>query len=359
MDRKIYKILLLVIFLSCTSVTYVTAQIDNSEQSEQPNKINRPPIIPQHEPVKKALENEPIHVTIDVQGARMTDKCIFNFREKGLFEFHTILMGYNPNTHLFECTITKQFHSNEVFEYYFEIFPEGLSSIRVPKNNDQFFLIHSYVKSAKLIRLVLLFILVLSPIIIAYFVRRIRRFHVKRTTTFKQKIKKRKRKLGREREKHYKRYLKDLTGTKRTGKVANSLKKSEIKIKTQPQEVTHSVAHAKDKQSIQKDKVSTGELKRELDEILDRRHSEDRSKPSEIIPRKKSVKPDISIPTALVTDDRPKDTDSTSKRKLTAEGEQDVGTRTDEITKPLGNEIKALDKSERNKLLDILGLDDI
>jgi hypothetical protein len=346
-------------------------QMDPEQFSDE--SVQRPPIIPSHEPVEKALENKPIPISIQIQGARVDDRIVLNFREKGRFEFNSMIMGYDNNSRDFRCTIEENFHSNETFEYYIEIFPKGASKIRLPAEKNVFFEIKSYKSSAQIIRGILIFLLIISPAIIAYIVSRVQKSHHKRTTLYQQKLRRRKRDLTRQREKHYKEYLKKLSGNRgsvQPSKPAASTQKPSGQTHDSSPRATPEIPPAVTDLDSPKldDKVSTQELKRELDGILSRKTPE--SPPRRPIPGNKSSmrhtkqptrrqprKPHVPVRKQPVK----KPPETPSGRSM-----EDLLEKTGPIPAPESlpssdqdASQKSLDKNERDRLLDILGLDDV
>ncbi|MBN1551664.1 hypothetical protein JW979_09350 [bacterium] len=285
MSNHLY-ITIIVFGVICMLNPVVLSAQDAISTPSSENQGPRPPIIVDHDPITAAKNNEPIDIEISIHGARPeSDEVFLHFREKGPFDFHVFRMGYNPETKNFEKTIDINYHGNEDIEYYIEIFPEGLLKIRVPE--DGYYEINSYTSSEKYIKSALIILLIASPALIAYFIGRIYRAHVKRATIYQQKLNKRKRQLAREREKHYKDYLKKLTGVRPTNNVSKTVpanKKELEKSTEQPSSAKQQIPenHSTppgDVVDSQEEKVSTQELKRELDEILNRRPADNSPKP--------------------------------------------------------------------------------
>jgi len=146
-----------------------------------PVVISRPPVVANHVPVEKALENVPIDISVNIPNAIPEDKIILHFKELGRFEFHSIGMGYNPETRLYETTISEKYHSSQTLEYYIDIMPIGASKVRLPAGQNTFYEIRSYKSSAQYIRGILLVILALSPAIAFYMFTRMRTSHIRIT----------------------------------------------------------------------------------------------------------------------------------------------------------------------------------
>lgn len=334
--------------------------------------IQRPPIIPSHQPVEKALENQPIPIGISVQGARLEDRIILNFREKGRFDFNSMVMGYNPTTKNYETVIDENYHSNETFEYYIEIFPQGASKIRVPPENNAYFEIRSHKSSADIIRGILIALLIASPAIVAYIVSRVHRAHVKRTTIHQQKLRQRKRELTRQREKHYKEYLRKLSGGRGPVTPTKSGVSRPARAKKEAEPDTTPAVQLPRRETPTPDldeKVSTLELKRELDEILSGRETRAQTgrttpPPGQSDNRDRSAHPSSRQSTRRLPprpDRSAEDTGSIGAKQkektgpIPSDAISDKSKKDSQPVKPR----KTLKKTERDKLLDILGLDDL
>ena len=251
------------------------------------------------EPVTKALEYSPIDIVIKISGFDLKDKMILHFRDTGESDFYAIPFGLDNNTQNFVATIDERYHSNQPIEYFVEIIRSDGTRIRYPSDNLTYYEIKSYKNSAKYIRAVLYFLLISAPALLYYLATKLFKAHVHRTTAYQQKLSKRRRQLAKQREKHYQEYLQKLSGAKmgntRSETSASPRKKRSQNIKyvdldevqppaeiptpipEQAQAVPPRLPPVKESplnEPKQDDRISTSELKRELDEILSGQRSE-------------------------------------------------------------------------------------
>ncbi len=269
---------ILICFLLCMWIPGLANTADDTAygQENKPQARPHPPISFSFEPVEKALENAPITISIHLAGILPEDKVILNFRDMGRLDFNTLPMGLNPETKLYETTIDERYHSDETIEYYIEILPSSGLPVRIPKG-DKLYKIKSYSDMDKYIRMAWIVLLVISPMLFYHLGRRIYKSHVKQTTLYQQKLRKRRRELKKEREKHYKDYLRKLSGGpvkgKRNPPAAGVTKRSPGKPERKPKRkpaARAATGSGSGARSAPDDKVSTQELKRELDQILNR-----------------------------------------------------------------------------------------
>ncbi len=240
----------------------------------------------QHDPVLSAKKYEAIDIGVQVQQVRPRDQMIIHFRDKGTHSFHSSPLGYNPESSRFEMTIDQRYHSNNNMEYYIEIFPEALPKIRIPETPETYFEIKSQSRWIKIIEPVAWALLITSPAIVAFLVSNIRKAHMKKTKEYEQKLRARRKKLTREREKHYNSYLKKMAGIRvapttpppkskpaENGKDVSKVSRSDTTPQPPYKGQTTPPPPKQDRKEIistSSSLTSTGELKRELDEILSR-----------------------------------------------------------------------------------------
>ena len=288
MKTKSWKIF----FLSLLWVFFTQNYISNQHSTAYSQDLDLHPISVIFEPVTKALENKPIEIKIKISGFDPRDKVQLHFRDQGETEFYAIPFGLDMNTQEFIATIDERYHSNETIEYFVEIIRPNGSQFRYPEDKLSYYEIKSYKNSAKYIRLILYFLLIIAPALLYYMTTKLFKVHVKRTTSYQQKLNKRRRQLSKQREKHYQEYLQKLSGAKTANnhsiptmsrrKRSQNIKYVDMDEKLEPAqspvEPTGSdMANATPKPKAEApspptsevdERVSTNELKRELDEIL-------------------------------------------------------------------------------------------
>ncbi|HPQ39992.1 MAG TPA: hypothetical protein PLV45_06420 [bacterium] len=208
MRKQRYRIIG-IIFLLLAGATH--AQIDLHLSTPTP-EITRYHFAYNHIPPVSVLENEDIHISVFVDDVITGDEMRIHFREGPLSGFHAMPMGYNPAEGRFEVFIESRFHGNQSLEYYIEIFPVGLSSIRIPETSGEYYTVNVIKPFSRFIKPILIALLICSPAVGAYLFSKARKAHAKRRAEYERRIRSRRRQLNREREKHYKEYLKTLSG---------------------------------------------------------------------------------------------------------------------------------------------------
>jgi len=322
-----------------------------------------------HNPVSKALHNEPIEISVPVEEFLPGDVLKIHFKEKWEVDYRSFPMGYNPSTKHFEFIIDERFHTDENLEYYIDMFPLNGQRIRLPAGNTETYTIQSYSKPTEFLEPVFYAILILSPVIALFIARRFYRVHVQRTTKYEHKLRIRKRKLKREREKHYKDYMVKMSGSRKpvgtAGPVASPGPRVPEKQERKQLDMKAIPSYDADPNS------STGELKRELDSILQPRSDEPELKPKTGPKRKPVKKPPSSKqpqpPTRrpLNSAAKPAPPTKSPQRKKTPPVKRPVSSETEQLPKKkpakppskISDETESLGKDDRDKLLDILGLD--
>lgn len=193
----------------------VKAQIDIPVPTSTP-EITRYHFAYNHVPPVRALENEDILISVYVEDVVTGDEMRIHFREGPGSGFHAMPMGYNPTDGRFEVSIEQRFHKNHSLQYYIEIFPVGLSPIRIPEASGEYYSVKVKKRFSKYIKPILIILLIASPAVGAYLFSKARKAHARRRAEYERRIRSRRRQLNREREKHYKEYLKTLSGGTRS-----------------------------------------------------------------------------------------------------------------------------------------------
>jgi len=273
MKLKTFFIVSAVIFIIAISVS---AQVSLPQPTATP-RIIRNHFSYDHVPPVNVLENEEILVIVYVDNVYTGDEMRIHFREKSGSGFHTMPLGYNPVEKRFEVAIEERYHGNNSIEYYIEIFPQGLAPIRTPEEKGAYYTVKIKKRWSRYIEPLLIALLIASPAVGAYTFSKARKIHARKRAELERKLRSRRRQLGKEREKHYKDYLKTLSGgRKSTGNGTDhtqsrlpSSQKSEPNInKTIPRPATGRRSVAK---SVPKEDTATDDaLRKELDNILSR-----------------------------------------------------------------------------------------
>lgn len=310
--------LVILIFLLC-SICFAAGQESGMDpvtgdvpQQNAPQMPSRPKVEILFEPVVKVLADTPIQIGLKIEATREGDQVFIHFREAGRLDFNSTPMGFNPMTKQYETEIDERFHGNEPIEYYIEVFPVGLSKIRLPEDIESVYTVVMFTNFNDIMRMILIALAIPSPIFIVYLINRLQKAHQKRTVVYQQKLKKRERQLTKQREKHYQEYVKKMTGGKAVTrpdatKVVSSSPTKPASIRpnssesSRPMPVSaedNSVADSTGELILENTDQTTYELKRELDEILSGKSSSPGS-PTPSPTRKPSARSPQTSPAAI------------------------------------------------------------
>ncbi len=163
-----------------------------------------------------AYEHEDICLSVFIDQIMEGDEARVQFKTPSEGGFHMMTLGYNPSEQRFMVCINERYHMNSAIEYYIELFPVGMAPIRIPEKSGEFYRVKVRKKFSLYWEPVLIGLLIASPAFGAFLYSKIRKAHVKRKTEYENKLKARRKKLHKEREKHYQEYLKTLSGRKVT-----------------------------------------------------------------------------------------------------------------------------------------------
>lgn len=159
-------------------------------------------------------EHEDVCVSIFVSEIQEGDEARIHFREKSGSALHMMPLGYNQTDGAFAVCIDERYHDNKSIQYYIELFPTGLASIRIPEDPGSFNTVKIKKRASRYIEPIMVGLLIVSPAFAAFLYNRIRKAHARRRAEYENRLRARRRKLHKEREKHYKEYLKSLSGRK-------------------------------------------------------------------------------------------------------------------------------------------------
>ena len=162
-------------------------------------------------------EHEEICVSVFVPDLMEGDEARIHFREGTSSPLHMMPLGYNQTDGAFTVCIDERYHDNHSIQYYIELFPAGLTPIRIPEDPGAYNTVKIKKKASRYIEPILVGLLILSPALAAFLYTKIRKAHSKRRAEYETRLRARRRKLHKEREKHYKEYLKTLSGRKVPG----------------------------------------------------------------------------------------------------------------------------------------------
>ncbi|MBN1295354.1 hypothetical protein JXA80_01150, partial [bacterium] len=165
-----------------------------------------------HVPPVDVLEGEDIQISVFVDEAIAGDDMRIHFRSRSQTGFHAMPLGFIPSEGRFEMAIEERYHGNDSIEYYIEIFPAGLTAIRIPETPGEYYSVKVKKRISRYLEPLLIAVLIASPAFGAYFFSKARKAHSQRRAEYERKIRTRRRQLTREREKHYREYLKTLSG---------------------------------------------------------------------------------------------------------------------------------------------------
>jgi hypothetical protein len=239
-----------------------------------------------HIPPVGIYEHEDICLGVFVERIREGDEARVQFRVRSGDSFHMIPLGYNPAERRFIACIDERFHRNAGIEYYIELFPADMAPIRIPETTGEFYSVRIRKSYSRIGRPLLLAFLIASPAIAVFFYSKIKSAHAKRKAEYEGRLRARRKKLHKEREKHYQEYLKTLSGRKphpvQTSRAGNrKYQKNDKTIKTDVNEGAVSQKESepwvsqkpKSEKSEKRSKRDTDtQLKKELDSILDSKH---------------------------------------------------------------------------------------
>jgi len=243
--------------------------------SEAENPRSRLHFSYDHVPPVNAIAHEEVLFSVSVDQMVTGDEVRIHFRKPGKSGFHAMPMGYNPTEGRFEVGVDERYHGNHSIEYFIELFPVGLTPIRIPETRDQYLKVKLKKKLSRILEPLLIFFLIISPAVGAYMFTKARKAHSKRRAEYERRIRSRRRKLTKEREKHYKEYLKTLSGGRKSSQDHYSFeefsRKRESKNLDIPQKNSPSVPEKSKplaRKGFSQDFDTDDELRRELDNIL-------------------------------------------------------------------------------------------
>lgn len=306
----------IVMFIVCLFSGVVNSQMPTDSTPTPP--IQRLHYGYEHIPPVNATEHDDILFFVFVDDAQPGDEMRIHFRKKGKKGFHAVTMGYNPAEHRFEALIDERYHGNKSLEYYIEIFPVQLPPIRIPEVAGQFNSVKLKKKISRYIEPLLLVIIISAPFVGVFAFSKARKGHAQKRAEYERRVRSRRRKLSKEREKHYKEYLKTLSsGTRGTTNGSDQSTQSRLKRPTgtprsqskpasrkplprqvDNKEVPAGPQLAADKSDDQKQLATKGfgphistdeELRRELDNILNKTDAE-----TVLLNRKQEVIPPVN-----------------------------------------------------------------
>ena len=161
-----------------------------------------------------AYEHEDICLSVFIDQIMEGDEARVQFKTPSEGGFRMMTLGYNPSEQRFMVCISERYHMNSAIEYYIELFPVGMAPIRIPEKPGEFNRVKVRKKYSKLWEPILIGLLIASPALGAFLYSKIRKAHAKRKAEYENKLRARRKKLHKEREKHYQEYLKTLSGRK-------------------------------------------------------------------------------------------------------------------------------------------------